>query len=195
MLILNGTWVRIFLLIALITFISTMGSKALYNRGSQVEKYIIGNAGEYLSDTTSADEIIAALYSVISGPAGEKRNWDRFRSLFFPGARMIATGKRPDGQAVIRVMDPEEYIKTSGAYIEKNGFFEKEINRKTESFGTVTHCFSTYETRSKAEDEKPSQRGINSIQLFNDGKRWWIMTVYWFPEGKDNAIPDEYLKQ
>ena len=40
------------------------------------------------ADVASPDAILAATYDVISGPATQKRDWDRFRSLFIPGARL-----------------------------------------------------------------------------------------------------------
>ena len=140
------------------------------------------------------DAIVAALYDVISGPVGQKRNWDRFRSLFVPGARLIPTGRRPSGEVVSRVRTPEEYIQGSSALLEQNGFFEKEVSRRVEKFGNIVHIFSTYEARHKAEEEKPFMRGINSIQLMNDGKRWWIVTVFWQAEDDNNPLPAEYLK-
>jgi hypothetical protein len=146
------------------------------------------------SDVQSMDAIIAALYDVISGPAGKKRDWNRMRSLFIPGARLIPTAKRPTGEISSRVLDVDGYIEASGEYLEKNGFFEKEIARRTETFGNIAHVFSTYEGRNKADDPKPFLRGINSIQLMNDGKRWWVVTVFWQPEGTDNPLPEKYLK-
>ena len=144
-------------------------------------------------DVATMDAIVAALYDVISGPAGQKRNWDRFRSLFVPGARLIPTGRRPTGEVASRVRTPEEYIQ-GGAQLEQNGFFEKEVSRRVEKFGNIAHIFSTYEARRKAEDEKPFMRGINSIQLMNDGKRWWIVTVFWQAEDDQNPLPAEYLR-
>ena len=44
-------------------------------------------------DVGSIDAIITAAYDGISGPAGQKRDWDRERSLYFPGARLIPTAK------------------------------------------------------------------------------------------------------
>ena len=146
-----------------------------------------------LKDVESADAIISSLYNVISGPAGEKRNWDRMRTLFITEAKLMATGKRQDGSMGKRVMAVEDYITTSGPFLEKDGFFEREIGRKMEQFGSVVHVFSTYESKRKSEDEKPFMRGINSIQLWNDGKRWWIVSVFWQAETPDNPIPEKYL--
>ncbi|HEX6190334.1 MAG TPA: hypothetical protein VFZ40_19940 [Pyrinomonadaceae bacterium] len=144
-------------------------------------------------DVATMDAVVAALYDVISGPAGQKRNWDRFRSLFVPGARLIPTGRRPTGEVVSRVRTPEDYIQGAGQ-LEQNGFFEKEVSRRIEKFGNIAHIFSTYEARRKAEDEKPFMRGINSIQLMNDGTRWWIVTVFWQAEDEKSPLPAEYLR-
>ena len=147
------------------------------------------------ADVSSIDAIVAALYDVISGPAGQKRDWDRMRSLFVPGARMIPTGRRQTGEVVSRVRTVEEYITGSSPYLEKEGFFEREIARRTETFGNIAHVFSTYESKHKAEDAKPFARGINSIQLMNDGKRWWIVSIFWQGEDDKTPLPEKYLKK
>jgi hypothetical protein len=147
------------------------------------------------ADVASMDAIIAALYNVISGPAGKKRDWDRMRSLFVPGARLIPSGPRPGGGYGARVVTVEDYITRSSPLMESQGFFETEVARKTDTFGNIAHVFSTYDSRHKAEDAKPFARGINSIQLLNDGKRWWIVTVFWQGEDEKNPLPEKYLKQ
>jgi hypothetical protein len=145
-------------------------------------------------DVASVNSILTALYDVISGPAGQKRDWTRFYSLFIPGARLIPTGKAQDGSIRHRVMTPQEYQESSGPALEQRGFFENEIHRVTETFGNVTHVFSTYESRAKREDAQPFVRGINSIQLLNDGKRWFVVSIFWDSERADNPIPAKYLK-
>ena len=145
-------------------------------------------------DVKSVDAIIAALYDVISGPAGEKRDWDRMKSLFIPEGRLIPTYKQQDGKVGYQWWSVQEYIDKAGASLERNGFFEVEIARKQENYGTVVHLFSTYESRKNADDVEPMARGINSIQLMYDTERWWIMNVFWRGESEDNPIPAEYLK-
>src|ERR1051325_6661987 len=80
--------------------------------------------GVYPSDVDSIDHIIAAVYDVISGPAGQKREWDRMRSLFVPGARLMPPSPvRPRGAAPdsplngneplsTRVLTVEDYIRS-----------------------------------------------------------------------------------
>lgn len=146
-------------------------------------------------DVASVDAITAALYDVISGPAGQPRDWDRFRSLFLPGARLVAVGRRPDGTTAHRTMTPDDYVQLSGPTLEQRGFFEREIGRTTDQFGAVTHIFSAYDSRWKADDPEPFARGINSIQLLNDGTRWWVVTVFWDSERPGQEIPAKYLRQ
>ena len=85
-------------------------------------------------------------------------------------------------------------MERSRPILEGQGFFEREVARRTEQFGHILHAFSTYEARHKAEDAKPFLRGINSIQLMNDGKRWWIVTVFWEAESAQTPLPEKYLK-
>lgn len=147
-------------------------------------------------DVRSIEAILAATYDVISGPAGKKRDWDRFRSLFYPGARLIPTGKRPNETEVgARVLSPDDYVERSAPFLEKEGFFERGVSNKTEKFGNIAQVFSTYESRHNAGDAQPFQRGINSFQLVNDGKRWWIITIMWEAESLENPIPQEYLRK
>jgi hypothetical protein len=145
------------------------------------------------ADVASIDAIMHAVYDVISGPAGQKRDWDRFRSLFQPGARLIPTGARQQGGFGMRMLSPDEYAANSGAALEQNGFFEIEVARTVEQYGQIAHVFSTYESRRNASDAEPFARGINSFQLFNDGARWWVVTIYWQQESPAAPIPSKYL--
>lgn len=146
-------------------------------------------------DVESIDAIIDAAYDVISGPAGKRRDWDRERSLFYPAARLIPTASVPGRNDVAlepQVLDVEGYIARSEALLQK-GFYEKEVARRTEQFGRIAHVWSTYESRHDASDAAPFMRGINSFQLFNDGERWWILSIYWQHETGEYAIPERYL--
>ncbi len=144
------------------------------------------------ADVESIDGIVLAVYDVISGPAGEQRDWDRMRSLFAPEARLIPSGRRQSGGFGHRMLSLEDYISSSGPVLEQNGFFEVEIHRVTEEFGNIAHLFSTYESRRNADDPEPFVRGINSFQLYNDGERWWILNIFWTDE-RTAPIPQRYL--
>lgn len=147
-------------------------------------------------DVKSLDAIVTALYAVISGDAGVERDWDRFRSLFYPGGRMIPTGRNAKtGKVGGRIASAEDYIQANEPFLEGEGFHELELYRHVDEYGTIAQVFSVYEARHKLSDEKPFLRGINSIQLLNDGTRWWIMTVAWSPETANNPLPEKYTKK
>jgi len=146
------------------------------------------------ADVASPDAIMAATYDVISGPAGQQRDWDRFRSLFVPGARLIPVVAKKTGSGYdTRIITPDEYAQHADAYFQKNGFAEREISRKAERYGNIMQIFSTYESRHDAKDAEPFARGINSFQLFYDGTRWWVVTIYWLEETPENPLPKEFL--
>ena len=120
-------------------------------------------------DVESMDAILRAIYDVISGPAGV-RDWNRFRSVFFPQARFTEVSTGPDGSKMVLTWNVDEFIRDAGEVFSKEPFYENAIVNRPESFGNITQVFSSYESR-RSPIEKPFERGINSIQLLNDGKR------------------------
>jgi len=145
------------------------------------------------ADVATPEAIVAALYDVISGDAGVERDWDRFRSLFHPTARLTPSGVSPEGIGIARAITPDEYIERSGPFLMREGFHEREIASRSERFGHMVHVWSTYDSVHSLSDPAPFMRGINSIQLFHDGTRWWVLTVYWLAETPATPIPAEYL--
>jgi hypothetical protein len=143
-------------------------------------------------DVESVDAIMAAVYDVISGPAGEERDWDRMRSLFLPEARLIPSYMNPEGEIGIQYLSLQDWIDQATGWFAENSFYEVEIHRVEEHYGHIAHAFSTYESRSEAEGA-PFARGINSFQLLDDGQRWWVVNIYWQGETDQEPIPAAYL--
>jgi hypothetical protein len=137
-------------------------------------------------DVKSLDSILAAIYDVISGPPGE-RDWNRFRSLFVPEARLTSTTKNANSSSA-RLLTVDDYVQRAGKYFSKHGFFESAIVNHVDRFGNIAQVFSSYESRYTA-SERPFTRGINSIQLFNDGSRWWVLSILWDEESPTNPLP------
>jgi hypothetical protein len=144
-------------------------------------------------DVDSIEHILAAVYDVISGPAG-KRDWDRFRSLFYSGARLIPTHRDEKGTASARVLTPDEYAQRAQAFFEREGFFERSVANRIENWDSIAHVWSTYESRHAKDDQHPFARGINSFQLLSDGSRWWILSIYWEAEDSTHPVPEKYSK-
>lgn len=145
-------------------------------------------------DVASVDSIIAALYDVISGPVGAQRDWNRFYSLFTPNARMMPIIVHPDGTVTERWITLNEYRSHAEKRLMEMGFFENEKARSTEQFGQLVHAFSTYEGRKGSPTAEPFTRGVNSIQVVNDGKRWWIASIAWRGEDDKLKLPARYLQ-
>jgi hypothetical protein len=149
------------------------------------------------ADVESIEAIVAAAYDSISGPAGQKRDWDRMRSLFIQGARLIPTAKdagQHDVDLAPNILDVDGYIARVEPFFGAIGFYEKELARRVEQFGRIAHVWSTYESRHDPSDAASFMRGINSIQLFNDGQRWWILSIYWQHESPQHPIPPKYIE-
>ena len=149
------------------------------------------SAQKYSDDVRSVDKIIAALYEVISGEAGSLRDWDRFQYLFGKEAKLIPTSKNPQGDLQYKTLTPAEYITLFTSRI-NTGFFEKELHNEVAEYGSIVHSFSTYVTRTNA-NGPATNRGINSIQLFKDKDRYYIVNIFWCAESMGFPLPDKYL--
>lgn len=144
------------------------------------------------ADVSTKSAILKAVYDVISGPAGQPRDWKRFRSLFVPGARLVAVQRDKNGVDHLLTFTPEQFAEKAGPYMREHGFFERETHRRTDRYGAIAQVFSTYASRHARSDPKPFQRGINSFQLYWDGHRWWVVTIYWQPERAGLSIPKRF---
>lgn len=141
-------------------------------------------------DVSTIDGIIKAFYEVISGGKGASRQWSRDKTLYAPDIRFVAMSEN-NGKVRVGLMNHNQYVNGTNEFFVKEGFTEREINRVTGKFGNIAHVFSTYEW--ETEDRKEKGRGVNSIELFFDGTRWWISAVSWDEERADNPIPKEFL--
>ena len=143
-------------------------------------------------DVATIDGILHAFYDVISGPAGQPRQWSRDRTLYIPDVHFVSLSTDSAGHVRADVVTHQMFVDRSNPSLVRRGFFETEIHRTTARFGNVVHVFSTYEMRERVEGPVFG-RGINSIELFWDGTRWWIAAAQWDDERPDNPIPKEYL--
>ena len=143
-------------------------------------------------DVSTIEGIVKAFYETISGGKGVARQWSRDKTLYMPDARFVSMSEQADGKIRASVMNHNQYVNGSNEFFVREGFQEREINRVVRRFGNIAHVFSVYEF--STEDGKAKGRGINSIELFWDGARWWISAVSWDEERPNNPIPKEFLK-
>lgn len=144
-------------------------------------------------DVKSMNAILVAIYDVISGPVGG-RDWNRFRSLFLPQARFTEVSTAPDGSKMVMAWNVDEFVRDAGEVFAKDAFYEKAVVNRPMSFGNMAEVFSSYESR-RSPSSKPFERGINSIQLLNDGKRWWVLSILWDVERPGNPLPANFAKK
>ena len=157
-------------------------------------------AAKNANDVDTVEHIVAALYDVISGPAGQ-RDWERFRSLFLPDGRIgvvrpqtPATKDAPAREGDTVFLTPGMYAERDDPYFKAHGFFERSIANRVEEFGNLAQVWSTYESRNAKEDKQPFARGINSIQIVYAQGRFWIASVLFDDERPGVTLPDKYLK-
>ena len=134
------------------------------------------------ADLAGINQTIHDVYAVISGPAGQKRDFDKMRSLFAPGSllRVIT----PKG---IRGGDLDNYIAKSGPILEKEGFNEHELGRRTEVYGNLATVWSSYDGRTQSGSFH--ERGINSFQLVKVDGKWLVASILWQEEGTPVVFP------
>jgi len=132
-------------------------------------------------DVASPQAIIAAIYEILSARAGEERDWDRWRSLHAPGARLMPIEKDESGVVRPRMFSPDEYIESRRSLLASGDFYEWETAREERRSGRMAHVWSSYDA-ARTPMGSPIRRGVNSIQLWDDGSRWWVLSVTWDAE-------------
>lgn len=143
-------------------------------------------------DLGSIDSIIEALYQSITFSEGKEPNLERLRSLFHPKAPFIRI--TPQG---VDEMDLATFVSSFGQRVKSGqlkSFHESEISRKMEHYGSIAQVFTTYQKGMNTENPEEFGRGINSLQLFNDNQRWWIVSITWQDEQSSTPIPEKYIK-
>lgn len=139
-------------------------------------------------DVTSIDGIIKASYEVVSGDIGEKRQWKRDLSLHNSNAIYCFPTVNSEGETKQTIMPISDFHKLTDDMVVTTPFYENEINREVQIFGNIAHVWSTYETR-LVKNGPVARRGINSIQLYFDEKRWWIISWTFDKESEFQKIP------
>jgi len=138
--------------------------------------------------STTPEELIKALDDAISGPTGKDRTC--LRALLMPGATLNPIAKSADGTYSPRQLSVDAWIE--GVQKRQGEIFEHQVRVETQIYGHIAHLWTTYEL-SLAADQKPTVRGINSIQAVYDGKNWKVFEILWQAETPDQPLPAKYL--
>jgi hypothetical protein len=140
------------------------------------------------ADLAQIDQAITGVYQVISGPPGQKRDFDHMRSLFAPNATLKAIG--PKG---LRGGSLEDYIARNRDVLEREGFTERELGRRVEVWGNLATAWSSYDGRTA--NGTFHERGINSFQLVKVDGKWLVASILWQEETPAFPLPKNMIKQ
>ncbi len=142
-------------------------------------------------DVGSVDGIMKAFYEVTNVAPDAPRQWARDRTLYVPWIHFVALGSGASGRPSVTVWTHQQFVDATEPLIAK-GFVEREIFRTTRRYGNMVHVDSTYEALVGI--EKPVRsRGVNSLDLYFDGQRWWVASVVWQSEDAAHPIPPDLL--
>lgn len=144
------------------------------------------------ADVATIEGLLAAFYDVISGPAGTPRQWSRDRTLYIPDVRFVAMETGRDGKTEARITSHQQYVDATDAGMTRNGFFESELKHTILRFGNTAQVRSSYAMR-RTPDGPVIGRGVNQLNLFWDGTRWWVASVMWDDERPGNPLPPELV--
>ncbi len=150
---------------------------------------------KFTENTSSIENIVSSIYEVVSGKKGEERNWELMKIIFHPDARLIMNYTNKEGEHEIYFYSVEDYISTFREGLKQSDLYEKDVKNQIDVFGNMAQVFSTFKSYKSKTDEEPFKKGMASIQLFNDGERWWVLSMYWKNESEDSKIPSEYLPE
>jgi hypothetical protein len=139
------------------------------------------------ADVAAIDKAVVGVYEVISGPPGQKRDFNRMRAMFAPGATMRAIGAKG-----VRGGTVEDYITRNSAILEKEGFTERELGRRVEVWGNLATAWSSYDGRTA--NGSFHERGINSFQLVKVDGKWLVASILWQEETAENPLPASLTK-
>ncbi|MCA1246824.1 hypothetical protein [Massilia sp. MS-15] len=140
-----------------------------------------------LADGRSPQDVVQALYDIVSGPAGAKKDWERMYRLFAPGALVTPTSHQADG-FLAAPQTPRQFAALNERLLGQRGFFEREVAQQVHRFGHIAHVYSSYETRDRP-DGPVRVRGVNSLQMLHDGTRWCLLSITWDAETAAHPIP------
>lgn len=151
------------------------------------------NNKEFSRNISSIENIISSIYEVVSGSKGEERNWELMRTIFHPEARLILNYTNKEGESMLYSYSVEDYISTFAEGLTQSDLYEKDVKNEIDLFGNMAQVFSTYKSYRSKDYEQPFKKGMASIQLYNDGNRCWVLSMYWKNETAQEKVPEKYL--
>ena len=152
---------------------------------------IPSQAQETSKDIKSIDGITNLMLDILSGPQGEKRDWELYKSLFSEGATMhIVNPNAPIGKQM-KTIPIDEFVEKYSAAYSRDGFFEEATGLVVNEFNGVANAFQSFYCKNLIGTYE--NRGVNTYQLIFADDRWWITNIAFANETEESKVPKKYL--
>lgn len=135
------------------------------------------------------EEAVAALWNAISNDAGATADTTTLQRIFHQDA-VIFGGRYKEGKPVVRRSMLADFLKPF-AKVQQKGFYECEISRVVQTYDRFAVAYSVVESRTEKTATKPDFVGVNSVQLYQDGDQWKILSLYYHVEKTGLPIAEQ----
>ena len=142
----------------------------------------------YLPGTAAAQDqqletAVSKMWSAMSHAPAMPADTASLQALFHPeamvaGARPGKTLNQQSGTAFLQSLQQ----------VSAKGFYECEIGREVRLYGQFATVLSLVESRGAPSQKDADFTGINSLQWYFDGKRWQLLSLYYYLEQKPGEL-------
>src|SRR3954463_4375053 len=126
----------ILLILAVVAGAQEPANHMMHGSGGAPRGHMAGIPPAAAADVAAPEAIVNAYYEALSGPAGKKRDWNRFLSLFFPGARLLPTEGKGHSGTMPHTFTPSKYLFDTESNMLQDGYIPRGAPPRGESFGS-----------------------------------------------------------
>jgi len=138
----------------------------------------------------SIEGITDLMLEILSGPQGEERDWELYKSLFVEGAiKNLVNPKAPVGKQV-RTISVNDFVEKYSGIYSRDGFEEYSTGLIVNEFNGVATAFQYFYCKNLIGTYE--NRGVNTYQLVFAEDRWWITSLAFANETEESKVPDEF---
>jgi len=124
-----------------------------------------------------AENVVRALYRLVTFDAGKNVDWEQVKALFIPEAVIVLRASRTSMNVLNRNTFVDDFVRfIREASLEDRAFEETIVAIKTQETGDVARSTVHYAARIPSRD-RPAQHGIDVFLLMKADGRWRIVSI------------------
>lgn len=123
------------------------------------------------------DAAVSTLWQALSNDPGAPANLSALKRLFHEDA-VVFGARYKESEPVLRRYRRAEFLKFYEA-ANPDGFYECEVARQIKVYDRFAVAYSVVESRSDRSEAKADFVGVNSIQLYQVGDDWQVVSLYY----------------